>query len=81
MPVLTRSEFERLAIDAFEAGVDWRTLYPSIADAVREAFPNPVVRGQFMRRLVGLCAAGDTFPRELSDGYGRPLDYELESIR
>jgi hypothetical protein len=67
-------ELRRAARHAHHRGIGWPQFYRENSASL-VAVPTDEIR-----KLLGIVASGDTFPRELPDGYTRPLDFELDQL-
>jgi len=80
---MTRKDLERAAVDAHHRGDTWAKFWPTIAADVSRAEPSDYyARGRLVHRLMAIVASGDTggmVPPQ--DGYGRPMDFELEQVQ
>ncbi len=50
---------ERLAADAYRAGVGWSAFWPTVAERVDQAAPDASGRRRLVNRLLALVACGD----------------------
>ena len=78
----TRQALEAAALAAHADGMTWAEFWPSVAGDVAAAEPSDRQRyRRLVARLTALVAAGDvdgTIPPQ--DGYGRPMDWELDEL-
>jgi hypothetical protein len=81
-PRPTRQALERLAVDAHARGMTWADFWPPVAADVGALEPWDRQRyRRLVARLTALVAAGNldgAIPPQ--DGYGRPMDWELDDL-